>query len=592
MQLDLALSSSLLQPKTPRRNTMDRICSPLNLDACARSLAVNVLRAVVAAWFLLPFAPENLVGGELEDALARPASSGSIAMLARFARDPRATERLDKSLADRRADVRGAAARVAHVGFVRGLQGSIERALDEETDADAAGEEIRAIAALSGGKAEERILRARKRFNGNLDALVAHALARTLGPEALDRIVANVEPFRGDFNYRRSLVAEAARGQKPPLENLARRSLEERNELAWLLLLACAEEMELDLDRELLWSAVAPPYAGIASSAAWTLAKCYAYNRAPNAERLLSSLPRMDHSDPDTAFAFEMLRRSLGSAASDRSAWMRSVRFGTSPRLDDLDAKNAALRLLTAQELEALKGRATKAGIETSGETDWTPGARRPLTRRESSPTVRTAGDLPRGTGHALLAESGCAKLGGRLVGAAEVTYGPDGRPTRVTPIKGHGPKRCEPAAIDIFLLSLAPTENFPILDKPDIVLALSDESCSGSMDEEPVVGEKSSRKAGESDRAFEPPVLEKHVKPTYPAHLGALGVQGTVLLEAEISSDGCVKNVRTIETVHPGLDLESVRAAAQNRYRPARIGGGSIPWRVRFRVYYRKTGT
>ena len=167
-------------------------------------------------------------------------------------------------------------------------------------------------------------------------------------------------------------------------------------------------------------------------------------------------------------------------------------------------------------------------------------------------------------------------------------TAGPCGlRRSRAT-----GPSGASRRRLSIFLLSLAPAENFPILDKPDIVLALSDESCSGSLDEEPVAGEHGSRKAGESRRAFEPPALERHVKPVYPAHLGSLGVRGTVLLEAEISTDGCVKNVRTIETVHPGLDLESVRAAAQNRYRPARIGGDPVPWRIRFRVHYRVTGT
>ncbi len=72
----------------------------------------------------------------------------------------------------------------------------------------------------------------------------------------------------------------------------------------------------------------------------------------------------------------------------------------------------------------------------------------------------------------------------------------------------------------------------------------------------------------------------------------GKADVRGTVILEADISSEGCVKNIRTIETVHPGLDLEAVRAASQNRYRPARIGGVAIPWRFRFFVRYRRVGT
>ena len=60
------------------------------------------------------------------------------------------------------------------------------------------------------------------------------------------------------------------------------------------------------------------------------------------------------------------------------------------------------------------------------------------------------------------------------------------------------------------------------------------------------------------------PPRKIKDVRPVYPADLQAAGVGGTVVLSATIGTDGTLKAVDVVKSVHPDLDAAAVDAVKQ----------------------------
>jgi TonB family protein len=60
------------------------------------------------------------------------------------------------------------------------------------------------------------------------------------------------------------------------------------------------------------------------------------------------------------------------------------------------------------------------------------------------------------------------------------------------------------------------------------------------------------------------PPSKIKDVKPVYPESLQAAGIGGTVALAATIGTDGTVKSVDVLRSVHPELDASAVEAVKQ----------------------------
>ena len=71
-----------------------------------------------------------------------------------------------------------------------------------------------------------------------------------------------------------------------------------------------------------------------------------------------------------------------------------------------------------------------------------------------------------------------------------------------------------------------------------------------------------------------------------HPAIAVCVRREGVVVLEAIISTEGCVQDVQVLESADPALDLEAARAVTQWKYRPALLGGRPV------RVYLTVTVT
>ena len=74
---------------------------------------------------------------------------------------------------------------------------------------------------------------------------------------------------------------------------------------------------------------------------------------------------------------------------------------------------------------------------------------------------------------------------------------------------------------------------------------------------------------------AVSAPRLIKEVRPRYTNEALRARIQGTVVLEAIVTADGCTSRIRVVTSLNRGgLDEEAVAAVAQWRFEPGRLAG------------------
>ena len=72
--------------------------------------------------------------------------------------------------------------------------------------------------------------------------------------------------------------------------------------------------------------------------------------------------------------------------------------------------------------------------------------------------------------------------------------------------------------------------------------------------------------------------MLKKRIEPEYPADAKKAGLQGTVVLEAMIGTDGRIHDLRVISAPGAQLAASSFAAVSQWEYRPYVMGGRAVP--------------
>jgi TonB family protein len=73
-------------------------------------------------------------------------------------------------------------------------------------------------------------------------------------------------------------------------------------------------------------------------------------------------------------------------------------------------------------------------------------------------------------------------------------------------------------------------------------------------------------------------PRLVKEVKPIYTSQALLNRIQGSVVLEAVVTADGCTAQIRVVRSLDAsGLDQEAVAAVAQWRFEPGRLGATPV---------------
>jgi len=84
--------------------------------------------------------------------------------------------------------------------------------------------------------------------------------------------------------------------------------------------------------------------------------------------------------------------------------------------------------------------------------------------------------------------------------------------------------------------------------------------------------------------------LLVKKVQPNYPPLARQARIQGTVLLQAEISKDGTIENLRLING-HPMLAPAAIEAVKQWRYRPYMLNGEPVAVETQVQVNFTLSG-
>ncbi len=83
---------------------------------------------------------------------------------------------------------------------------------------------------------------------------------------------------------------------------------------------------------------------------------------------------------------------------------------------------------------------------------------------------------------------------------------------------------------------------------------------------------------------------LISQVKPTYPAIAKSARIQGAVVLQAEISKQGTIENLRVISG-HPMLVQNALDAVKQWRYKPYLLNGEPVPVETTVTVNFTLSG-
>lgn len=84
--------------------------------------------------------------------------------------------------------------------------------------------------------------------------------------------------------------------------------------------------------------------------------------------------------------------------------------------------------------------------------------------------------------------------------------------------------------------------------------------------------------------------LLIKKVQPNYPPLARQARIQGTVLLQAEISKDGTIENLRLIQG-HPMLAPAAIEAVKQWRYKPYMLNGEPVAVETQVQVNFTLSG-
>ncbi len=84
--------------------------------------------------------------------------------------------------------------------------------------------------------------------------------------------------------------------------------------------------------------------------------------------------------------------------------------------------------------------------------------------------------------------------------------------------------------------------------------------------------------------------LLIKKVQPAYPPLARQARIQGTVLLQAEISKDGTIENLRLISG-HPMLAPAAIEAVKQWRYKPYMLNGEPVAVETQVQVNFTLSG-
>jgi TonB family protein len=440
-------------------------------------------------------------------------------------------------------------------------------------DGSTAVELMRSAAALGGEGTDTVLFKTATRLSSRTSRALAEILGRRWAskdksftwPPAIESDVSESGPSdeRGTPEGRATLSGVAAAASQ------------ERDANLLLTALGVAEETGTDIDPTALRTAVRTSGR---ESVCWYLAKVGPTRLPAELIEEATTVPV----DGNFPFGCEILARIVGRALESPP-----IRDWTSERGQDelkrVPFKEALIRYLSSAEKKALSQAVFGQPDLLDESNDSQERSRRPRppggprqvdADAPESVSLLDLSAFPKGYVEDVIAVTGCRKVTPKDWGGAEIRYKGDGRPFQVTLFKwSQDLGSCQAAARLLFMTTLAPRST-PIRPGRVHVLFIRLDpgtlACALPSDPPPEPFAIYGR--------FTEPKKTNSVKPKYLDSALAEGAEGKVILEALITTSGCVANVSVLQTAHPALDIAALRAVADWRYSPALLGGKPVP--------------
>jgi TonB family protein len=496
---------------------------------------------------------------DVEKALALPVTPGAIALLVEHTSDQRVKARLAEGLKDARPEVRAAAARVVNAASIAALVPNVVEALAMEPDAGAGTEMAMAVAGYP--DSEGVVLGAARKLGIASDA--ARILAAVSGLRVLD-----VLPALREMNPNlplASVLRIASRGDLVALVRVATVALREKDGALWDAYLQVVRESNgVAIDGFL---SVAITLDELRQATLW-------HALASGTQLAVPDEPILE---TESAFLAELLARRGGRQRVESQAWIAARREGGETRLAAISepSSNSLLLLLTKNERRAI---AAQTHHDEEAFEDWHQRAEdareeklRPAEEVPDAP-LRTVSHFPTGFVASLLQVTACAPEGATGIGSADMEFTPAGRPRRIAFDPSPLPDGCAAASRALLINSVVPPERLSGEPDRDTLLVLAEPNFLACLSA-PLFPRTDLGKG-----PIVPPNRVTNVNPVYPPSAKNERVSGMVVLEASITSSGCVRDLQALHSPDSRLTLASIVAVSRWRYEPTRLAGTPVP--------------
>ncbi|HEY0155814.1 MAG TPA: energy transducer TonB [Thermoanaerobaculia bacterium] len=468
---------------------------------------------------------------------------------------------LAKQLASRDPLTRATAARVVLVRGVTDALPALREVLAAETNAEAAREQVRALALL--GTADDVALAAKQlpRFPSSLDSDFARAVLRRGAPSGTALYLQHRPSLRSpDAAVRlalwgRSSLATAAAAQLVGAGDAR-------------MLRSLLEEQNFELDAGVLGAALGADSPAIRTEAVWYGVRRYAVETDKVPE---TAAVAVEGASPEEAFGREVLRRMRGGEPVSRPEWLAWLR--TVEGRARVPGGKPVLRHLGLEEQEALKDERLAALPPAPSSEGSRPVGPSPF---------RLYPSLPTGLGAQLLAATQCKS---DWLGTAVATVDRTGRVQTVDATGVQTTPACRTAVETMLRLSLAdPSSIDAPLSSPAIQLVrAAGEAC---FDEGAPGGDPPGLYQTGGD--VKPPVVTRRVSPRFAKSATGGPPRQVVILEGIVSRTGCLRTVSVVKGAPaPELNAAALQAVAKWKFDPATLDGRPVDAIFHFSIQF-----
>jgi TonB family protein len=461
---------------------------------------------------------------------------------------------------------RATAARVTAVRGERALVPVLRETLANETNADAAREEIRALVLTGSDDDIDFAARAAAKFPSRMDGVLADAIAR-LGPRGLSLYPMVVKPLRriGDeSNFFRLALWQS----NDASTTIAAKLLDDGDERGWCALIDGAGD-DGRIPPDAFMTALGSTAANIRLTTSHCLLRRYArdHTQVPEAlhDVLMAELP--GNASPDETFTRELLRRTTGGEARETDV---------APLLHDQCSYRA---LFTANELAA-------AHCNPEDSTPYDPRVSAPVMPSQ----VAISGYLPPGLSDVLIRDAGCFDS---AIGLASVTVDRSGRVQRLEASHVVTQRRCLDAIATMITLSFFDPESVTSAPTDEQFVILKAPKEAPCFDATPLTYEAMARPRRAGD-AFTAPSITRRTDPIVSNAVRQSIKRDdphefTIVIDSIVAPTGCIRGVQLVkQSPIAAVNASALAALSQWKFRPAMEDGVPVPAEYNLTIHFR----